>query len=554
MTPPETMDFEEVPEAPRTKPVPRAAPTVAPKRVASNTPPPPAHPLSDRSAEAHVLACCFLDQGPTLDRAIASLSPQDFFYPEHAIIFRQLASLRADGKPITTETLVAERAAALAGVNPMLLVELTDPSKYPTTAHAGYMISRVRELADRREIQRKAKATLEAIEAGVEMDSLPVIFQRPAPPTQGVAARPLFDFSIVSDGDKSILLGDRYLNRGDGAVIVSTSGMGKSALTIQMATELALGLSPFGIKGNGPLTSLVVQAEDSDGDVAEVAHSMKHVLGLTPEQIATVNSRVIIVTERVNRGTRFLTALKALVALHKPDLVWINPLQAFMDGDVTDGQDLGAFLREGLNGLNQPAQFGYIVVHHTTKPATGKDRAERLWHEVMYDMAGGAEIINWARAIMSLRAAEQEGDFNLVLAKRGRRAGVTRKVPLGTGFILEPVTVIPLRHATGRIAIAGTANGIPKIHWESREPDAPKEKRSGTGAGPAIKFPYENYRSVFPKKTDPGKPFNEILRACDANGAIPKGSLQGVLKRWEEECVIEVIRPETGAMRYRSAL
>ena len=79
--------------------------------------------------------------------------------------------------------------------------------------------------------------------------------------------------------------------------------MGKSALALQMATELALNRGPFGIKGNGPLKSLIIQAEDSDGDIAEVAHSLRYVLKLTPADQALVNERVRIVTERVVAAT-----------------------------------------------------------------------------------------------------------------------------------------------------------------------------------------------------------------------------------------------------------
>ena len=378
------------------------------------------------------------------------------------------------------------------------------------------------------------------------------LLSEPDPEPVITAARSLFDFPLVKDGDESILLGDRYLNRGDGCVISSTSGMGKSALAIQMATELALNKGPFGIQGNGPLKSLIVQSEDSDGDIAEIAHSMRHVLKLTDEEVALVNQRVKIVTDRVNRGARFIASLRKQIADFTPDLVWPNPLQAFMDGDVTVGKDLGKFLREGLNSLNQPPAFGYMLIHHTTKPATGKDRSERLWHEVMYDMAGGAEIINWARAIISLRATETEGEFNLVLAKRGRRAGVTKQVPQGVGFVLEPLTTIPLKHATGRIEVEGIKRGIPLIYWEPRTtPDQPKGKSSGRPE----KYPFSSFRSVFPKKTDPGQPFNQILRAVASNaGGIPRGSLQGVLNRWSEHGDIVIIMPESGPMTYRAAL
>lgn len=153
-----------------------------------NTPAATAHPLEDESAEAHVLAACFLDDGPTLDRAQQSLSPDSFAFPQHAILFRQLSILRAEQKPLTPDVLLQERAQHLAGINPMLLVQLTDPNKYPTTAHAGYMIARVADLARRRQIQQAAKATLEGLERGADTPSLDLLFKRPEGAPQPAAA------------------------------------------------------------------------------------------------------------------------------------------------------------------------------------------------------------------------------------------------------------------------------------------------------------------------------------------------------------------------------
>jgi hypothetical protein len=325
-------------------------------------------------------------------------------------------------------------------------------------------------------------------------------------------------------------------------------------MTIQAATLFALGMPAFGITCNGPQTSLIVQAEDSDGDIGEMWISIMHSLHLTKAQIKQVRDRVKIQSERTLRGDRFITALRKTVAKVKPDIVWLNPLQAFMDGDVTDSQALGHFLREGLNGIN-PGLFAYIIVHHTTKPATGKDKTERLWHEVMYDMAGGAEIINWARAILSLRAAPKEGDFNLVLAKRGRRAGVTKEVDQGAGKRLEASMVVPLAHATGFIPAAeyGLEKDLPIIFWEPRAPDVAPETGNKKAGRPA-NHDFNDYRNIFPAKSSPGMELGPLHRLLITNKEIPKTSLHSILKKWEEECLIEVIRPEGRPMRYRAAI
>lgn len=367
-------------------------------------------------------------------------------------------------------------------------------------------------------------------------------------PKPNIAGRPLFSFKIPDPNDPSIILGNRYLNQGDGAVLSSTSGMGKSAMAIQMCTMWSLAMAPFGIKPSRALRILLIQSEDSDGDVAEVTASIAHVLQLTSEQIDQVNKNVLVVSDRVNRGTRFLAQLKAHIASHKPDLVVINPLQAFVDGDITASKDLGAFLREGLNSLNEPAAFAYLLIHHTTKPATGKERAERQWHEVMYDMAGGAEIINWARAIMSLRATPTEGEFNLVLAKRGRRAGVTKRTPQGVGYILEPVSMIALQHAKGHLPC-----GLPIIFWETREtPDADSGQTKARGRDEKYKF--DDYCNLFPAASSEGLPLAQLHRALMDNGEISRKQIHQVCVRWAEQGNVEIIDEAGKPRRYRKAL
>lgn len=369
--------------------------------------------------------------------------------------------------------------------------------------------------------------------------------------TPSPAHRTPFSFKIPPKDDPSILLGNRYLNRGDGMVVVSSSGMGKSSLSHQMSADWALGLPFFGIKSNGSLKILIVQSEDSDGDIAEVWESIKHVRQFTDDQISQLNSNIRIISQKSLRGVKFLNWLRKEIDDFGPDLVILNPLQAYIDGDVTDSKDLGFFLREGLNGMNPTSPntkpFGWIIIHHTTKPSTGKDRSERQWHEVMYDMAGGAEIINWARGIISLRATEEPGKFKAILAKRGRRAGVTKEVEQGAGGRHEIVTQFGLQHSSG--FLPNTDTGI--IYWEPYTLPS-DEPRKPVPSGRSVKHSFTDVSSVFPKKQSPGLSLNELHRAIETCVPITRNTLHGVLKRWAEENHIEIIKEDGKPMRYRA--
>lgn len=506
----------------------------------------PTGPITD--PERHVLGCCLLDEGATLDVAIKSgLTSADFYAPANAVIYLALYQMRQAGTPIALDTLSEQLGPRLQEVGGIAnLMALDDPIAIGTTTRAGHYVKTIlKESAKRRRITA-AQRVLENPE-GEEA--------APATIIPGVikttAQRKPSDFLLTPDDDASVLLGNRFLNRGDGGILVGSSGMGKSSASIQMSVSWALGLPFMGIKSNGCLRILIIQSEDSDGDIAEVMLSMRHMLKLTEEQIAQVDSNVRIVCDRVNRGDAFLMALRAHIKEFSPDLVIINPLQAFIDGDVTESRDLGKFLRGGLNGCNDN-KFGYLLVHHTTKPSTGRDKTERQWHEVMYDMAGGAELINWARFVISLRAAKTNtvGEFDLVLAKRGRRAGVTEVTGTVPFTKEEVVTTIPVKHAQGSIDVPGRRKPVSVIFWEPRQ-KSEEEKPQKPNTGAPEKFPFSQYLSVFPVHQSNGLPFSQLYSALLSNGHIPRGSFANVLKRWEGDDHIERLAPEGQPARYR---
>lgn len=349
----------------------------------------------------------------------------------------------------------------------------------------------------------------------------------PSTPLQ-LIAKPLTEFKLPPRGDSSVLVGNRYISRGDIFILASTSGMGKSSLSLQIATCWALGRDIFGaFLPNGPLKSLFFQSEDSDGDIAEVWFSIMHAMKLTDEERATVRKNVIIVTDRIHRGLSFRTEAQRQIKLHSPDLVWVNPLLAFIGGDVNDSTDVGLFLREQMNSLNEPPAFAFVFIHHTAKPP--KDRKDRQWNEVMYEMAGSADLTNAARAIISLQPCEKQGHFKLVLAKRGARAGAKKLVP-GTANpeikIEQPALEIGLRHSTERMEVEG--QNLPVIFWEQAEIEAEKTKHPG---GRPSKYSIDQFLSLFPKPGEPATTIPVLYRKVSMVSGISLSGFKDLVSR-----------------------
>lgn len=458
-------------------------------------------------AEEYLLSCVMIDSVDMVPRARqAGITSDSFYLSAHKIIWEATIELDAAKQPADVAT-VAQHLTKHRRLDEVggyaFLTQVS--SRMPTTAQAGYFLKEVRELAARRRLIREAQAITEAVSGGaLDFDQLlqdirERIVRATGVERQRLPARPITAFKLPPKDDRSVLLGNRYLCRGDGGIIVSSSGVGKSSLYVLAAVLWALGRPFFGIRPNGPLKSLLMQSEDTDGDVAEVISSVIAGLQLTEAEVSLVGQRVVVVTDRHHRGDAFLAELRQQIAAFNPDIVWLNPLVAFLDGDMKDAAVTGRFLREGLAGINAEQRFAYVLIHHTTKPP--QDRKERNWSEDMYDMAGSFDLIGWARFIINLRPTETKGEFTMSLSKRGARAGVVRQVEQGAGYREDVVTAIPIKHDDQWIDVDGQR--IRSVMWLPRElrPKADGDPDDGRARRPERTF--SHFRPIFPTSAKP---------------------------------------------------
>jgi hypothetical protein len=227
-----------------------------------------------------------------------------------------------------------------------------------------------------------------------------------------------------AENDPTELLRRGYLCRGGGLLIVGPSGIGKSSFATQAQILWVNGRALFGIQPARPLRSLVIQAENDEGDLAEMRDGVMAGLRLSPDEIQTANEGIITCTEDSRTSVAFCNnTLAPLLELHRPDLVWIDPALAYLGGDSNSQKDVGIFLRNLVNPLLHKFNCGGVICHHTNKPARGEEKPTWQAGDFAYLGAGSAEWANWARGVLAIRSIGSHKVFELRAGKRGGRIG-----------------------------------------------------------------------------------------------------------------------------------
>jgi len=243
-----------------------------------------------------------------------------------------------------------------------------------------------------------------------------------------------------SEKDPDALLGNRWLCKGGSCLWIGGSGIGKSVLTIQAAITWSTQASFFGIEPWKALKSTIIQSENDFGDVAE---SMQGIIsGMTLEShINTIKKNVNIYTVNGLYGMLFLSRLEQIIEEEKTDIVWIDNLLSYLDGEVNSQADVMAFLNP-LRELAIDKGVVIMMIHHTGKPKTDT-KATANWgaNEWAYAGLGSSALTNWARAVMVLVSHPGEDrNYSLYATKRGTRAGMK-------SFTGEYTTRMPLKHS-----------------------------------------------------------------------------------------------------------
>ncbi len=236
--------------------------------------------------------------------------------------------------------------------------------------------------------------------------------------------RSIGDFALGPDNGGN-LLGRRFLCRGGAMLLWGATGIGKSSLVIQMAHCFALGRDWFGLVPSKPLKILYISAENDDGDMAEIRDGVRRGLQLSDDDIAAVEKmfRVVCIDDKC--GAEFIATLDGLLADDRPDLVIVDPLLSYLGGDPSSAEYVTPFLRNGINPLLHRYGCAMLAVHHIPKPSRqGIPRGRQSRSDASYSYLGSSDLINWARAAISLSPLAQGDVCEVRYVKRSRRNGI----------------------------------------------------------------------------------------------------------------------------------
>jgi hypothetical protein len=227
-----------------------------------------------------------------------------------------------------------------------------------------------------------------------------------------------FDLSSGED----VLLGNGLLCAGEAIGLYGSSGIGKSVLVKQWAICASAGVDFFRIPTAKPCKVLVFQGENSKRAEAEAVQGIRAAFTkwskLTPEHVELVRKNFVVVPAVGVSGNKFMGLLRRKIQRHKPDLVFIDPLLAVSDGNLSSQEYMSDLLRENIIPMAKEFGVGIVVVHHSGK--NGDGLKERTIEDVKNGALGSMDFAASLRAVIGLFPKTSDGKtYEIVTTKRG---------------------------------------------------------------------------------------------------------------------------------------
>jgi len=361
---------------------------------------------------------------PNLSRLLSN-APEAFEDLRHGQVAIAIRELRLDGKPVTAGAI--EEAVKFPDARQFISGLANDALPVGLAEHDAAAIWE--------NYRRRLMATLFG-EAAAELQSKPhqadyiagrvrtALDELTSNTLCRFVARPLGDIQPSPADDEAELIRHRFICRGSGALLAGPSGVGKTTWVLQSMLCFSVGRECLGFKPTHQLRSLYIQAENDEADLRELRDGILAGLNFTEEERARAFANVLFVTIDDSCGVQFITsAVEPLCRELKLDILWIDPLLAYIGGDIGRQEVVSPWLRNHLNPILHRYGVACVLVHHTNKPPSGKEKPNWQAGDFAYIGSGSSELANWPRAVIAIRGTGSHDVFELRLGKRGSRAG-----------------------------------------------------------------------------------------------------------------------------------
>lgn len=377
-------------------------------------------PPNNVAAERHLIGVLLRDALPLPPELKAS----DFFEPTHVDIFAAALALAVDGIPAdeltVTNKLREMKSPVEAGT---VSVMVSDVASSPYRSEHVDLIANAALLRQASDIAARATNPDALLEHYARLAEQRKASKREKDIGEWFDLDALDNFNPLDD--KTVLVGKarRWLCEGYAVSIVGFSGTGKSSLMMQIATSWALGQSVFGLAPVRPLRTLILQAENDGGDIAEAWQGST--CKMTTSEKARLRENIAIVRDTQHIGEAFPEFLENLILRHQAEVVWIDPLLAYAGFDIADQSLTTEWLRTKVDPVLKRTKAAMIYMHHTTKPKSADDLDSMTPSQLAYLGAGSAEWVNYSRdAGFLYRTKGEPARYKFGFSKRASRCGL----------------------------------------------------------------------------------------------------------------------------------
>lgn len=271
-----------------------------------------------------------------------------------------------------------------------------------------------------------------------------------------------------------------YIPRREYSLIIAESGTGKTYTVCKIAADLSNGLRLFGDErpAGRPQKTLIISSED-DGET----------LKARLEKCGADLSNVFICDRSASIGLNFTAPnFSDLLAEIKPDLVILDPFQAFIGNDI-DVNRMNQ-MRAALQTLANNARVhncGIILISHVNKREQSGNANNAA--------AGSTELVNAARSALILCFDDSDAerkDLRLLIHTKANHSALGRSIRLSVngdgvqfvGFSAADKSTLELK-ARGKITLSealerqkrdkadfsALCNAIQTAFFESGEPE-----------------------------------------------------------------------------------